>query len=310
MVNQFRKLRDDKVPHQNIFCQWKNSFRKKFQSAKMTHFHPRMTTNDAQTLVTNQFDLVTFSQLCDLDHRKPRRFYIRCSYLHAARSIKKMRTWQPNKKGSGGVMKETPSCDRFLVFSVPGTPHVMLVFTQNPYDTKILLRFSNDIRPGDAIYLPNPDVRSFIGDNLVVTMSNPLIAMAIANAYPIVMPPTNMEKAQYVSFNFVSKSIQLAAVVPTDGVCNGTFCDSQNERDSCACIVADSRRHWALKLTFVCDEFDEMAKGNVVLSSKASTNLFVVPAVTNLPLSDPLIDSTAMGDAVRNHKYSIFVQSG
>ena len=106
ILNQFRKLRDHKVPHQNIFCQWKNSFWKNFQSAKMTHFHPRMTTNDAQTLVTNQFDLVTFSQLCDLDHRKPRRFYIRCSYLHAARSIKKMRTWQPNKKGSGGVMKE------------------------------------------------------------------------------------------------------------------------------------------------------------------------------------------------------------
>ena len=270
----------------------------------MTHFHPELTSEQCQQLL-NRYEPVDFSQLTDLDERKPRRFFLKATYLHASKSARQMRTWMPNKKGSGGAYKETPVCDRFLVFGVPGTSHILLCFTPSPQVSKKVLRFSSTVKPGQLMYLINPDVKSFLGDNLVVILNNPLLPVPNVNQFDPVLPPTDLDKPHYAHFNFVTKSLRLASVSPSDSVCSGSFCDGQSETKACACIVSDCRKHWALNFIIICDEFEAMAKDDISYTSTQTTALFVANNVQVLPLSDPHIDSINMEDNVSEN--DIFV---
>ena len=58
-------------------------------------------------------------------------------------------------------MKEIPSCDRFVIFGVPGQLDVILPFSTTATESKTTLRFSNLIRPGCEVAIVNPQVRSF-----------------------------------------------------------------------------------------------------------------------------------------------------
>ena len=109
----------------------------------------------------------------------------------------------------------------------------MLMFIQRPYDTKILLRYSNNIAPGQLVYVPNPEVKSFLEDDVVVTMNNPLVPVKEGCNAQVVNPPSNIEKAQYIGLDFVTNGSDLSSVVPVDGVCSGKFCHAQKERILC-----------------------------------------------------------------------------
>ena len=134
------------------------------------------------------------------------------------------------------------------------------------------------------MYVPNPEKKSFLEDNVVVTMNNPLVLVKDGCNAQVVNPPSNIEKSQHVGFDFVTNILDLSSVVPVDGVCSGKFCHAQKERESWACIKADSKRHWFLKFRFNCDEFEEMSNGHVNLTSNATTSIMVASSIINVPL--------------------------
>ena len=263
----------------------------------MSYFPPHMLVQNCQELLP-RFNEVTFAQLGDLDTPKPRRYFIRGILLHSSKGNQKIRTWQPNKKTGGGTMKEIPSCDRFVIFGVPGQLDVILLFSTTAAESKTTLRFSNLIRPGCEVAIVNPQVRSFLGDNIVVSISHPIVPVVIPSDPRAVLPPANLEKPHYAYFNFITHSLRLISCVPLDSVCSGTFCDSQTGTSSCACLLSDSKKHWCLRLTVTCDEFQEMAKEDVDFVSTQTTTDFVAHETMIVTLSHPGLNTLDIEDRV------------
>ena len=293
----------------DIFFICMNFLRKTFiliLERTMSHFKPQMSVQDAQNLTIASYDEINFSQLSAVDDRKSRRFYIKTTYLHASKSVKKMKAWTINRNGSGSSLKDMPSCDRFIVLGVNGSQHVVLIFTQNAQESKMMLRYSDHLYPGHGVYLVNPQLMNFIGDNTVVCSKNPLIPFAEDVAPINILPPCNMEKPHYAFFNFTTNKMHFASAAPIDSVCNGRFCDSQSERASCACVAADSKKHWVVEFVFSCDEFNDMSRDDVVFSSKRTTQFFVLPHILSLPLSDFGIDTPIMEDNVSSLIFEVF----
>ena len=265
----------------------------------MSHFKPHLTLEESRMLTENYVD-IDYSRLCDLLDRKPRRFKIRAVYLHASKTIKPMKSLYPGKKGSQGSYKDTPPCDRFVVLGVEGTQHVLLYFIPTPQSTKQALRFSQYMTPGQSVLVMNPEIKSFVGDNAVVDLRDPLIPIPNCAYYqgPQFAPPANLIKAHYVWFSFVTNALELSSASPVDSICSGTFCDAQSEKATCACTASDPKKHWCVNFVVTCPEFEEMARSNVHLTSNKTTGFFVDNRICVLPLSDRAIDTIAMEDSV------------
>ena len=184
------------------------------------------------------FEEIDYDRLFNVNERKPKRYYMNAIYYLSSRSTKQLRTWHPNKKGSGSY-KETPVCDRFLLFGIPNKRHALICFTQSATDTKIAPRFSDHISPGDTVSTVNPAVKSLRKDNIIFSLTDPLI-LREAKSYllePQILPANDLDKAQYSTFDFVTNSLQLIGAVLLDSVSSDTFCDSQSVKKNCACIV-------------------------------------------------------------------------
>ena len=209
-----------------------------------------------------------------------------------------MKTWKPNRNG-GGTMSESPVCHRFIVLSIPGTRHVMLCFTENAHQTQTVLKWSPRICPGSRVIVVSPRVQSFMEDNPVIVLKEPLIPTAdgIDEIFQV-PPPVNMTKAQFSGFDFVTKSFFLMSAAPVDGVCSGVYCDSQSETKPCSCNAANNQKKWSLQVMFDCDEFQAVSKNDVTITSMRTTKVFVHPTVLTLPLCDLNTNTLEMEDSV------------
>ena len=253
--------------------------------------------NMAQFEVDRNFTQITYADLISFQ-RKPLRYTLSAVVLHASKSAKKMRSWKPNKHG-GGVMTESPSCHRFIVLSIPETRHILLCFTENAIQTQKVLKWSANIFPGCRVWVNSPRVQSFVQDNAIIIVNEPLIPLSCQEIeYNNVFPPINMVKAQYSGFDFVSRSVYLRSAVPVDGTCSGSFCDSQSELNPCSCTASNNQKKWSLQISFDCDEFEKMNKNDVSITSKRTTKVFVDRGIMILPLCDNSINSVDMEDSV------------
>ena len=86
-------------------------------------------------------------------------------------------------------MKEIPSCDLFVIFGVPGQLDVILLFSTTASESKTTLRFSSLIRPVCEVAIVNLQVQSFLGDNIVVSISYPLVPVVIPLDPRAALPP-------------------------------------------------------------------------------------------------------------------------
>ena len=270
----------------------------------MTHFSTLDNLNAAQDQVVRNFIQINYSELISFE-RKPLRYNLPAVVLHASKSARKMRSWKPNKNG-GGSMVESPSCHRFLVLSIPGSRHVLLCFTENASQTQKVLKWSPNIYPGCQVWVMNPRVQSFVQDNAIIILNEPLIPLPDQQSENVnVFPPVNMVKAQYSSFDFVSTSVHLRSAVPVDGVCAGSFCDSQSELNPCSCTASNNQKKWCLQILFDCDEFENMNRNDVSITSMRTTKIFVDTGVLTLPLCDSNTNTVDMEDAVSVHLYLV-----
>ena len=89
------------------------------------------------------------------------------TYLHSPASdeIGFFKVQQRNQPGSEVRDGEIPSiyCPRV----VPGTPTVLAMFTQTSEETRRLLRYQKEIRPGTEVVVPKPNLEGQLaGDRI------------------------------------------------------------------------------------------------------------------------------------------------
>ena len=253
----------------------------------------------------DRFEAITFGQLIS-DAPKPVRYRIKATYLYASKSQKKYRTFQPARGSLTQVNKEISTFDRFVVYGVPGTPHVLISFFKTPASTKHALRFSNYMSPGTDVYLIMPRIASYLGpQNPEIITNDPVIPVATSQVSTInVMPPADVEAPNYTCFDFVTKSLNVFAATPQDNVCTGSFCDAQTNNASCPCTSSDPHKHWALGITFTCAEFDDIARSHIVLTSLKTSSVFISADKLQWPLTNDAIDAFDLDDSVSFYKWS------
>ena len=247
----------------------------------------------------DRFADTSFAQLIS-DQAKPIRYKVKAIYIYCSKSQKKYRTFQPAKGTLTQVNKEITTFDRFLVLGVPETPHVMISFLKTPAASKQALRFSNHMAPGDNVCVIMPRVISYLGpQNPEILTSDPIIPIArTAFLERPILPPADVDAPNYTYFDFVSNSLNVFSATPQDNVCTGTFCDSQTITASCACTATDPHKHWALCVTFTCDEFCDIARDHVSLTSKRTSAFFIAEEKLQWPLTNETIDPFDLDDAV------------
>ena len=247
----------------------------------------------------DRFEETSFAQLIS-DQVKPIRYKVKATYLYCSKSQKKYRTFQPAKGSLTQVDKEITTFDRFLVLGLPETPHVMISFLKTPAASKQALRFSNHMAPGDNVFVIMPRVISYLGpQNPEVLTSDPIIPIATsAMLQRPILPPADVDAPNYTFFDFVTHSLNIFCATPQDNVCTGTFCDSQTTTASCACTATDPHKHWALCVTFTCDQFSDIARDHVSLTSKRASAFFIAQEKLQWPLTNETIDPFDLDDAV------------
>ena len=246
-----------------------------------------------------RFEDITFGQFTT-DSPKPMRFKIKATYLYASKSQKKYRTFQPARGNLTQVNKEVTTFDRFLLLGIPGTPHVMISFLKTPAATKQNLRFNNHFAPGTDVFVIMPRLASYLApQNPEFVTNDPIIPVPTpSTATIIVMPPADVDAPNYTCFDFVTSTLNIFAATPQDNVCTGTFCDAQTNNASCACTMCDTHKHWALGVTFTCDEFQDIARDHVTLTSSKTSGVFIANEKLQWPLTNDTIDPFDLDDAV------------
>ena len=247
----------------------------------------------------DRFEEISFGRFIS-DQNKPQRYKLKVVYLYASKSQKRYRTFQPAKGILTQVNKDITTFDRFLVLGIPQSPHVVISFLKTPAATKNVLRFSSSISPGDELFVIMPQINSYLGpQNPEISTFDPLIPIATSVTLPnAVLPPTDVDAPNYTWFDFISKSIKVFTATAQDNVCTGTFCDAQTVVATCPCTCADSQKHWALALTFTCEEFNDIARTQISLVSKRSSRVFISVEKLAWPLTNDSIDQFELDDAV------------
>ena len=248
----------------------------------------------------DRFQDISFGALIS-DQEKPARYKIKAVYLYASKSQKKYKTFQPAKGSLTQVNKEVTTFDRFLLLGIPSSPHVMISFLKNPAATKLNLRFSTHMSPGDLVFVIMPRVISYLSpQNPEVVTSDPIIPVS-QNSFPqlYTLPPADVDAPNFTWFDFVTNTVQVFAATAQDNVCTGSFCDAQTTQTTCPCTVSDPHKHWCMCLTFTCDEFKDIARDHVVMVSKKLSRIFISEDKLKWPLTNETIDPFDLDDAVR-----------
>ena len=78
------------------------------------------------------------------------------------------------------------------------------------------------------------------------------------------MPQSDVSTASYVFFDFKASAFDVCHAVPKENICKGRMCDGQVDGSSCGCLVAESKKHWALSISFTCEELNDSVTGDDV----------------------------------------------
>ena len=195
--------------------------------------------------------------------------------------------------------QEVNAYDRFIVLGVEGSNHVLLTFTQTAQETRRILCYSQNIEPGIPVWVLCPKVIGYLKgtQNPLVRIGDPLIPTDRGIIYKA--PPVDINLPSYVFFDFVPTNFRIIQAVPKDNVCSGKLCDAQGT-NPCPCIVAESKKHWAITFRLTCNELSERVTGEkcVVITSMSMTKKFVHSNKRNEQLSSDNIDTFDMEDSV------------
>ena len=255
---------------------------------------------EVQEVVETKFTRITFGDLIDEEVTKPRRYKIKCVYLHSTLGQKRINFFKPNRTGAKLKQNEVTGYDRFIVLGVEGTDNVILAFTKTGDESKrILLYHKIGLQPGSPVWLLCPKVEGFLKQtqNPLISTGDPLVLTYRSLVYK--SPPQEVGLANFVYFDFKATNFNMRQAVPKNKVCTGTLCDAQVD-GSCPCIAAKPREHWAITFIFCCDELSERITGEEFISftSMELTKLFVHVNKRKEPLSSDEIDVFDMEEAV------------
>ena len=253
----------------------------------------------------DRFEAITFGQLIS-DAPKPVRFRIKATYLYASKSQKKYRTFQRARGTLTQVNTEISTFDRFIVYGVPGTPHVLITFLKTPAATKHVMRFSNYMSTGTDVYIITPRIASYLGpQNPEFITNDPVIPVDSSPIATInVMPPADVEAPNYTCFDFVTKSLNVFSATTQDYVCTGSFCDAQTKNASCLCTSSDPHKHWALGMTFTCAQFENIATSHFAMTSMKTSSVFISADKLQWPLTNDATDAFDLDHCVSFFKLS------
>ena len=145
-----------------------------------------------------------------------------------------------------------------------------------------------------------PCVTSYLGPKNLENMTlDPIIPVQVAITSTInVIPPADVDAPNYTIFEFVTKTLNIFAATQQDNVCTGSFCDSQTNTASCPCTTSDPHKHWVLGVSFSCDEFKDIARDKVTVTSMKTAVVFMSQEKLQWPLTNDAIDPFDLDDAV------------
>ncbi len=248
-----------------------------------------------------RFNTVTFADITDNPHPMQNLVKVRATVLYSTKAIKKYRTVVPAKNKLPSSNREITTFHRFLVFGIPGSVNTMVLFSKNASQTKDLLRFSSEFRPGDDVWILLPQVQSYLSPQTPeITTNEPFVPCEPAEwpMYVEIQPPDDVEVDNYVHFDFITQSLSVNAGVQ-DNMCMGSLCDGQNENASCACTNPGNQRRWLVALTVMCDEIQSNTRCGVSLTSERTSRVFVHGDALSWPLANHWNDALDLHTSVR-----------
>ena len=241
--------------------------------------------------VETKFEERKYNEVIDEEIFIANRFKLKCVFLYSTAGQKKISFFKSNKNNSKIRSQEVSSYDRFVVLGVDGTQHVLLAFTNNSEESCRLLNFKT-LEPGQPVWILCPKVIGYLKgtQNPLIKTGDPLIPCARSDLF--CLPPSDVNISKYVFFDFLATNLRVTQAVPLDNVCRGKLCDSQCKPTNCPCLVAETKKHWALSVTFTCDEFSESLEEEEV-------------TITSMELTKSLIHSSKKSHQLVNEEIGI-----
>ena len=267
---------------------------------------------EVEDIVRQKFQTKQYNEVISDEYDLPSRYKLKCVFLYATANPKKLTYYKPAKNTFKVRHQEVSSYDRFLIFGVEGTNHVLLSFTQTSLESRRILGYSQQITPGTPVWVLCPKVIGYLKttQNPLISINDPLIPSARWTLYKA--PPNDINVPNYVFFDFQPTNFRIVQAMPKDNVCTGKLCDAQGANPPCSCIVAESKRHWAITFKISCNELNERITGekNVEITSSSLTKLLVHTNKRTEQLSSDNVDTFEMEDKVTALASNVFNTQG
>ena len=257
------------------------------------------TISRGGTGCNTKFDTRQYNEIISDEVQLHSRFKVKCVFLYATTGVKKINYFKHARHSCKNKNQEVNNFDRFIVLGVEGTSLVLLTFTQNSLESRRILCYSQMMEPGTPAWVLCPKVMGYPKgtQNPLVKFGDPLVPTERGIIYKA--PPVDISVPNYVFFDFIPNDFRVIQAVPKDNVCSGKLCDSQGN-NPCPCIVAESKKHWALKFTITCNELAKRVTGEktVEILSMAMTRRFIHTNKRTEQMSPDNLDTFDMEDAV------------
>ena len=255
--------------------------------------------NEVQMSVNEKFETKQYNQIISDEYELASRYKLKCVFLYATPGLKKINYYKPAKNTFKSRYQEVNNYDRFIVLGVEGTNHVLLTFTQTSMESRRILCYSQHLAPGCPVWVLSPKVIGYLKttQNPLIQFGDPVVPTGRGNVHK--PPPTDINIPNYVFFDFIPSNFRILQAMPKDNVCSGKLCDAQGS-NPCLCIVAESKKHWALTFKTVCNELGERVTGEkaVEFTSMALTKNLVHANKRTEQLSSDNLDTFDMEDEV------------
>ncbi len=237
------------------------------------------------------------------DDEEDERTKLLCVFLYATKSQRKFRASLPAKGHLQPTVKEITTFDRFIVLGVAGSRRVVVTFSDTAQKSRSLLQWGTNFRPGDYVWVIMPTVNSTIGTKTPeIKFDDPLIPTPLEyhHADELVPPPGDAHEPDYINFSFITKSLRIRSASILDKVCTGSLCDSQTGTNACACLSADSQKHWVVQLRFSCPELKDRSRTAIQLNSSRTTSWLVDPETWRKDIDTANVNPFDLDDAVKS----------
>ena len=262
-----------------------------FSRFKMPGFLKATLTVPQAVDLTSKFTAISVDSLLSPDATTPRLSKISLKFVYIAQPQKKLVFSKFSKAFNQARKLEMERYHRYIVLGVPGTPTVLTMFTQTSEETRRLLRYQKEIRPGSEVVVLKPNLEGTLagGSTPLITTREPLIPVTANNL--ICLQPYDVEgtSLEYKFFSFVTKGLHVDSVVIAENVCDGTLCDGHTFHEPCGCVEASTKKTWGLLIEFRCPEFHGLDE-NISLYSVQIASVFLTNEVRTYKADSDRID--------------------